>query len=91
MDNVFIGSNTSILSNVRIGPNAIVAAGSVVTKDVPPNSVVAGVPAKVIGTFDSYMEKRKKPIYPTGLKPVGQEVSHELVNYMWEQFTDKRK
>ena len=58
MDNVFIGCNSTILSNVRIGPNAIVAAGSVVTKDVPPNSVVAGVPAKVIGTFDDYVNKR---------------------------------
>ncbi len=58
MDNVFIGCNSTILSNIRIGPNAIIAAGSVVTKDVPPNSVVAGVPAKVIGTFDDYIKKR---------------------------------
>jgi len=62
MDNVFIGSNSTILPNVKIGPNVIVAAGSVVTKDVPENSVVAGVPAKVIGTFDEYMSKRKKTI-----------------------------
>jgi len=62
MDNVFIGSNSTILPNVKIGPNVIVAAGSVVTKDVPKNSVVAGVPAKVIGTFDEYMSKRKKTI-----------------------------
>lgn len=59
MDNVFIGCNSTILSNVRIGPNAIIAAGSVVTKDVPENSVVAGVPAKVIGTFEDYVNKRK--------------------------------
>ena len=58
MDNVFIGCNSTILNNVRIGPNVIVAAGSVVTKDVPPNSVVAGVPAEVIGTFDDYVNKR---------------------------------
>lgn len=60
MDNVFIGSNSTILPNVKIGPNVIVAAGSVITKDVPANSVVAGVPAKVIGTFDDYMNKRKQ-------------------------------
>lgn len=60
MDNVFIGSNSTILPNVKIGPNVIVAAGSVITKDVPSNSVVAGVPAKVIGTFDDYMNKRKQ-------------------------------
>lgn len=59
MDNVFIGSNSTILPNVKIGPNAIIAAGSVVTKDVPENSVVAGVPARVIETFDEYIEKRK--------------------------------
>lgn len=59
LDNVFIGCNSTILGNVRIGPNAIIAAGSVVTKDVPENSVVAGVPAKVIGTFEDYVNKRK--------------------------------
>ena len=60
MDNVFIGCNSTILSNVKIGPNAVIGAGSVVTRDVPPNSVVAGNPAKVIGTFEDYLEKRKK-------------------------------
>ena len=58
MDNVFIGSNSTILYDVRIGPNAVVAAGSVVTKDVPPNSVVAGVPARIIGKFDDLYQKR---------------------------------
>lgn len=58
MDNVFIGSNATILSNVRIGPNVIVAAGSVVTKDIPPNSIVAGVPAKIVGKFDELYNKR---------------------------------
>lgn len=43
-----IGSNATILCNVRIGDNAIVGAGSVVTKDVPANTVVAGNPAKVL-------------------------------------------
>ena len=59
MDNVFIGCNSTILGGVRIGPNAIVAAGSVVTKDVLPNTVVAGNPAKKIRTFDDYVLKRK--------------------------------
>jgi len=48
-DNVFIGAGAIILPNVVIGPDAIVAAGSVVTKDVAENSVVGGVPAKPIG------------------------------------------
>lgn len=63
MNNVFIGSNTIILPNVRIGSNVIVAAGSVITKDIPDNSVVAGIPATVLETFDKYIEKRKDIIY----------------------------
>ena len=43
-----IGSNATILCGVTIGENAIVGAGAVVTKDVPPNVIVAGVPAKVL-------------------------------------------
>lgn len=45
---VWIGANTTILPGVRIGDGAIVAAGAVVTKDVLPNTVVGGVPARVI-------------------------------------------
>ncbi len=47
-DNVFIGANSTILYNVKIGPNAIVAAGSVVIKDVEPGTIVGGCPARVI-------------------------------------------
>lgn len=46
-----IGSNATILAGITIGENALVGAGSVVTKDVPPNCVVAGVPAKIIKTL----------------------------------------
>ena len=49
-DNVWIGMNATILKGVTIGEGAVVAAGAVVTKDVPPHSLVAGVPAKVIRT-----------------------------------------
>jgi len=48
MDNVFIGCNSTILGGVRIGPNALIAAGSVVTKDIPSNTVAVGNPCKVI-------------------------------------------
>ena len=49
--NVWIGSNSTILSGVSIGDNAVVAAGAVVSKDVAPNTIVGGVPAKFIKTI----------------------------------------
>lgn len=49
-DDVWIGSGATIMSGVHIGQGCIVAAGSLVTKDTPPYSIVGGVPAKVIGT-----------------------------------------
>ncbi|TDL31989.1 sugar O-acetyltransferase [Jeotgalibacillus sp. S-D1] len=50
--NGWIGSNATILPGVTIGNNAVVAAGAVVTKDVPDNTVVAGVPAKFVMKID---------------------------------------
>jgi acetyltransferase-like isoleucine patch superfamily enzyme len=51
-----VGSGATILSNLSIGENAIVGAGSVVTKDVPPSSVVAGNPARVLRYIDQVTE-----------------------------------
>jgi acetyltransferase-like isoleucine patch superfamily enzyme len=48
-----IGSGSTILANLVIGENAIVGAGSVVTRDVPPNTIVAGNPAKVLRLIES--------------------------------------
>ena len=47
-ENAWLGANSTILPGVTVGRNAVVAAGAVVTKDVPANTVVAGVPAKII-------------------------------------------
>jgi acetyltransferase-like isoleucine patch superfamily enzyme len=49
----FIGANVTILSGRQIGPESFVAAGSVVTTDVPPRTLVAGVPARVVRSLDA--------------------------------------
>jgi acetyltransferase-like isoleucine patch superfamily enzyme len=51
-----IGSGSTILSNISIGENAIVGAGSVVTKDVPANTIVAGNPARVLRQIEEVLE-----------------------------------
>lgn len=50
-DNVWIGANVIVMKGVTIGENSIVGCGSIVTKDVPPNSIAAGNPCKVIKTL----------------------------------------
>lgn len=59
-DNCFIGIGAIVMPNTTIGPDAIVAAGSVVTKDVAPGTVVGGVPARFICTTADLMERMKK-------------------------------
>ena len=56
-DNCIIGLGSIIFPNVRIGRNSVVAAGSLVINDVPPNSVVMGVPARSFGSLEKYREK----------------------------------
>ncbi|MBN1684106.1 MAG: hypothetical protein JW855_01525 [Gammaproteobacteria bacterium] len=61
-ENCLIGANCVILPGITIGPNVLVAAGSVVNKDIPPNSCVAGVPARFYAKFDEFLEKNKQDI-----------------------------
>ena len=84
-NNVFIGCNVTILPNIKIGNNVIIAAGSIVTKDVPDNTIIAGNPAKKIGTFTDYIEKRKK-VNNTLLYP-SDEAS---IKYIWDKFNNEK-
>lgn len=56
-DNVYVGNNVLIMPGVTIGANVVVAAGSVVTKTIPDGVIVAGNPAKIVSSFNSF-EKR---------------------------------
>ena len=93
MDNVYIGMGCIILGNVRIGPNVIIHAGSVVDSDIPPNSIAAGVPAKVVGKFDIYTKTRilRDKSVKFDFKRIGKEqIDDKVIEQAWELF-DKKK
>ncbi|MCE7886073.1 MAG: acyltransferase [Alphaproteobacteria bacterium PRO2] len=58
-DNVWLAANVTILSGVKIGEGAMIAAGAVVTEDIPANVMAAGVPARVIKPLQSFHERGK--------------------------------
>jgi len=61
-DRVWIGARAIVLPGVTIGEDAVVAAGSVVTKDVPPNTLVAGVPAQFVKKLEANMNSERKQL-----------------------------
>jgi len=73
-DDCFIGYGSIVLMGVRVGRGSIVGAGAVVTRNVPPYSVVAGNPAKVVCTVDELVQKRiqsikeNPQIFPAGIE-----------------------
>lgn len=69
-DEVYVGHGSIILPNVSIGNRVVIGAGSVVTRDIPNNTVAAGNPARVIGTYDDFLKKHAaqieaRPVYNT--------------------------
>ncbi|WP_249599571.1 acyltransferase [Peribacillus frigoritolerans] len=69
-DRVFIGWGSIVFPNVSIGNDVIIAAGSIVNRDIPAGSLVAGVPAKIIGKTSDFIEKNRKlmeqsPVFTT--------------------------
>lgn len=67
---VFIGAGAVILPGVSIGDYVIIGAGAVVSRSIPANSVAVGNPARVIGSYDDYIEKNRRlmetaPVYTT--------------------------
>ena len=64
-DDVWLGAGAVITDGVRVGKGAVVAAGAVVTKDVPPHTVVGGVPAKIIKAIDGSKSDPERKIYQT--------------------------
>ena len=90
-NNVFIGANCIISNNVRIGDNVIIVAGSLVTNDIPPNSVVRGNPAKRVCSFDDYYKLSKgKDVYPNTMHSVNQDIPENLKEYLWKKFYSER-
>ncbi len=95
MDNVFIGYNVTILPNVCIGENCIIGASSTVTKDLEPNGVYAGIPAKRIGSFSDYVQKcAENPrvgeySYPYVLH--NQNISEDEIQRAWSFFNNERE
>ena len=78
-DNVFIGGGSIITYNTKIGPNAIVAAGSVVVKDVPEGAIVGGNPAKIIGNIENLVQKRAE-----FSKEIADLNEKEVIEYLWK-------
>lgn len=77
--NVMIGANTMIMPNVQIGNNVVIGGGSIVTKDIPDNSVAAGIPCRIIGTIEKLEEKYRNI------------ESFDNPNQYWKAFEESRK
>lgn len=76
-NNVYIGNNAMIMPGITIGDNVVIAAGAIVTKNVPNNVVVAGNPARIIESIEVFKGKNIK--YNLGLKGLSTEAKRERI------------
>ena len=76
-NNVMIGSGCKIMPDVKIGDNCIIGANAVVTKDISDNSIAVGVPCRIIGKFDDFVEKQKQ-------------IKWKTTEDLWVEFEEKR-
>ena len=79
-NDVYIGNNVIILPGVNIGNRVVIGAGSVVTRNIPDNSLVVGIPGRVIKSADEYIEKLKRESLHLGHLR-GQDKDRELMKY----------
>lgn len=84
LDNCVIGTGAVLLPGVTIGPDSVVGANSVVTKDVPPRTVAAGVPARPLCTLDQYAARYRAAMIP-GLSSDRRELRRQLTLHFWSE------
>lgn len=90
-NNVYFGRNCTVFKGVTIGDNCIIGFGSVITKDIPSNSVAVGAPAKVVSTLDDYYKKRKEKCVEEALdyaRSIQERFNRKpRVEEFWEEFS----
>lgn len=82
-NNVFIGVDTILLPNTKIGDNTVIGAGAVVKGEFPPNVVIVGVPARQVSSLDDYIKKVQQKMIPIHAQ-TREQLKTELINYFQE-------
>jgi acetyltransferase-like isoleucine patch superfamily enzyme len=82
LDDSMIGLRSILMPGVTVGPRSIVGAGSLVTRDVPPDTVVGGFPARVLCTLEQYERKYRERMIP-GLSSDRTELRRQLTQRFW--------
>ncbi len=88
-DNVYIAMNVTVMPDVRIGRDCIITAGSVVSSDIPENSMASGNPAKPVGKFDMFAALRRMS-KSQRVEFKNQELDDKIALAEWERFLRRR-